>query len=69
MGQINEVSGIIEFYSHAIPYLASTRERNITAVKGETVIMEFPGLNIDNGPVERTVLLKEILRIPRGPDS
>jgi|GEM_PF-3432236 hypothetical protein len=64
-----EVNGIIEFYAHAIPYLASTRKKGLTADNDETVSIIFPEISIDNKLKGRTFLLKENLRIPRGPDS
>jgi len=66
---VNEVNGIIEFYAHAVPYLASIKEKGITAVKGETISIAFPGLNINNRQAEKSLLLKENLRVPRGPDN
>ncbi len=67
---VNEVNGIIEFYAHAIPFLASTRKKVATAGHGEsTVTVVFSGLDNDNKPKGSTFLLKENLRIPRGPDN
>lgn len=66
---LNEVNGIIEFYAHAIPYLASTRERGVSAVYGKTVSIAFPGLDNGSTQLERAYLLKENLRVPRGPDN
>jgi hypothetical protein len=64
-----EVNGIIEFYAHAIPFLASTRKKGVTAGNDETVSITFPGISIDNRLKGKTFLLKENLRVPRGPDS
>lgn len=65
---VNRKNGVIEFYAHAIPYLASTRKRNIAALGNETVGIAFPDLNINDNQSNKIFFLKENLRIPRGPD-
>lgn len=69
---INDNSGIIEFYNHAIPYLASTRLKvsNNDLIKNNdgTVSIEFAGLINQSNSSSEKFFSEGYYRGPRGPD-
>ncbi|MCF8010166.1 MAG: hypothetical protein K9L17_02315 [Clostridiales bacterium] len=58
--------GIIEFYAHAIPYLASTKNIDIYENEKDVIPVQFYNLNFSNTLKYKN---KELSGMPRGPDS
>lgn len=66
MKQYTISGGMIEFYAHAVPYLASTRKNKHNLYDcGERVFLAL----FEQEPVVEENWRGECLRTPRGPDG